>query len=113
MIERAAAQRPRNGFITDSLGWVYFILQRYDEAVEPLERAVALEPVDPVINDHLGDAYWMVGRAREAEFQWNRALSFDPDDADRARILRKLEVGLDEVRAEEGYVPLQEAANVD
>ncbi|MEL6583417.1 MAG: tetratricopeptide repeat protein [Pseudomonadota bacterium] len=113
MIERAAAQRPSNGFIVDSLGWVYFILQRYDEAVEPLERAVALEPIDPVINDHLGDAYWMVGREREAEFQWNRALSFDPEPEDRTRILRKLEVGLDAVRLEEGYVPLQEARNVD
>lgn len=114
MIETAAAQEPDNGFITDSLGWVYFIRERYGDAVKPLERAVALEPVDPVINDHLGDAYWMVGRQREAEFQWNRALSFNPEPEDRVRILRKLELGLDFVRAEEAAAASHgEAPDVD
>ena len=59
-------------------------------------------PVDPIVNDHLGDVYWAVGRKREARFQWNRALSFDPEDADQARIVKKLEIGLDQVLIEEG-----------
>ena len=115
MIERAVEQRPNSGFIVDSLGWVYFILERFEEAVPVLERAVALEPVDPVINDHLGDAYWMAGRKREAEFQWHRALSFDPEPKERARILRKLDVGLYKVRAAEAAEreTLQDARNVD
>nr|WP_246413702.1 tetratricopeptide repeat protein [Rubricella aquisinus] len=103
MIQSAVEQRPDSGYIIDSLGWVYFQLGRYDEAVDPMEQAVALEPIDPVINDHLGDVYWMVGREREAEFQWRRALSFDPEPEERARILRKLDIGLDAVRAEEGH----------
>jgi len=45
--------------------------------------------------------YWMVGRKLEARFQWRRALSFEPTETDATRILRKLEVGLDEVMAEE------------
>jgi len=114
MIERAAAARPDSGYIIDSLGWVLFQLGRYDEAVEHMERAAELMPVDPVVNDHLGDVYWAVGRTLEAQFQWKRALSFvDPDDpdgeADPDRIRRKLEVGLDEVRAEEGAPPLRVA----
>lgn len=106
MIQRAVAGRPNDGYITDSLGWVYYRLGRYDEAVVQMERAVELVPVDPVINDHLGDVYWAVGRKREAEFQWHRALSFDPDPADATRIRRKLEVGLDAVLKEEGAAPL-------
>ncbi len=106
MIKRAVAGDPQNGAIVDSLGWVYFRLGRYDEAVEQLERASALLPTDPVINDHLGDAYWAVGRKREARFQWSRALSFDPEEDESDRIRRKLEVGLDEVLAEEGAEPL-------
>jgi tetratricopeptide (TPR) repeat protein len=102
MIETAAAARPDNGAIVDSLGWVYFQLGRYDEAVVELERAASLEPVDPVINDHLGDALWAVGREIEARFQWQRALSFDPTEADAVRIRAKLEKGLDAVLAEEG-----------
>jgi tetratricopeptide (TPR) repeat protein len=114
MIERAVAARPDSGYIVDSLGWVLYRLGRYDEAVGHMERAVELMPVDPVVNDHLGDVYWAVGRIREAEFQWSRALSFiDPKDtdgeADPERIRRKMEVGLDQVLAEEGAAPLQVA----
>ena len=57
---------------------------------------------DPIVNDHLGDAYWAVGRKNEARFQWRSALSFDPEEIEEARILRKLEVGLDQVLSEEG-----------
>ncbi len=111
MIERAVAARPGDGFITDSLGWVYYRLGRYGEAVVQMERAIELIPVDPVINDHLGDVYWAVGRKLEAEFQWSRALSFVAGDADLNevnpdRIRRKLEVGLDVVLQEEGADPL-------
>lgn len=98
MIEVAVRKQPNDGYIRDSLGWVYFQLGKYEESVPKLERAVELLAVDPIINDHLGDAYWMVGRKLEAEFQWKRALSFKPEDKDAARIRRKLEVGLDQVR---------------
>lgn len=97
MIRTAVSKRPNDGYITDSLGWVYYRLGKFAEAVDPMERAVELLPVDPIINDHLGDAYWMVGRILEARFQWRRALSFEPEEADAKRIRRKLEVGLDEV----------------
>ncbi|WP_281984320.1 tetratricopeptide repeat protein [Thalassorhabdomicrobium marinisediminis] len=105
MIEAAAAARPDNGAIVDSLAWVYFTLGRYQEAVEPMERAAELEPNDPILSDHLGDVYWMVGRKVEARFQWRRALSFDPEEAEAERIRRKLEVGLDAVYAAEGVTP--------
>ncbi len=106
MIERAVAARPEDGYVTDSLGWALFTLGRYQDAVAPMERATLLEAVDPILNDHLGDVYWAVDRKREAEFQWRRALSFDPEPEDAARIRRKLEVGLDAVRQEEGAKPL-------
>ena len=94
MLRRAVEQRPEDGFIVDSLGWVYYRLGVYEKAVEYLERAVALRPSDPVINDHLGDAYWKVGRRREARFQWHRALDLDPTAEASAQIKSKLESGL-------------------
>ncbi|MDA8747190.1 tetratricopeptide repeat protein [Litoreibacter sp.] len=105
MIQQAVAIRPESGYITDSLGWVFYRLGRYDEAVAPMETAVSLVPVDPIINDHLGDVYWKVGRTREAEFQWRRALSFEPEEVEADRIRRKLEVGLDVVLEEEAATP--------
>lgn len=101
MIEQAVEQRPEDGFIVDSLGWVQFRRGDFEDAVVNLERAVELEPVDPVINDHYGDALWMVGRRTEARFQWKRALSFEPEDDEAVRIRRKLAEGLDTLLAEE------------
>ncbi|AML51223.1 tetratricopeptide repeat protein [Falsihalocynthiibacter arcticus] len=101
MIEKAVEARPEDGYIIDSLAWAYYKLGRYEEAAELMEKAAQLEPVDPVVSDHLGDALWMVNRKIEADFQWRRALSFEPEEKDADRIRRKLEVGLDEVLADE------------
>ncbi len=94
MVEKAVEQRPTDGYIVDSLGWAFYRLGEFDDAVEHLERAVGLRPEDPVINDHLGDALWRVGREREATFQWRRALALEPEAEDVPRIREKLEKGL-------------------
>ena len=94
MLERAVKLRPRDGYIVDSLGWVYYRLGRYDEAVVQLERAVELRPQDPTINDHLGDALWRVGRKNEARFQWHRALSLDPEEDQVPVIEKKINKGM-------------------
>lgn len=107
MIERAVAGDPSSGYILDSLAWALFRMGRYVESLPHMERAVEMMPTDAILNDHLGDVYYAVGRYREARFQWRRALSFAPaDDLDEARIRRKLEVGLEAVRAEAGEPPL-------
>ncbi|MFG1417813.1 tetratricopeptide repeat protein [Xanthobacter sp. V0B-10] len=97
MIRKAVSLRPDDGPIVDSLGWAYYRLGRYDEAVGELERAVELMPQDPVINDHLGDAYWKVGRRLEAGFQWNHARDLKPEPEDLAKIVKKIDGGLDAV----------------
>ena len=94
MIEKAHEMEPTSGPIVDSLGWVYFLLGRYDDAVAKLEQAVTLEPNDAVITDHLGDAYWMVGRRLEARYQWERALGYDIDDDHAQKVHDKLSYGL-------------------
>ena len=94
MLRRAVEQRPNSGHIVDSLGWAFFRLGRYEEAVPLLERAVELLPEDPVILDHLGDGYWRVGRQREAEFQWQRALRHKPDADLKIEIEKKLRQGM-------------------
>ncbi len=95
MLFRAVELRPRDGYIVDSLGWVYYRMGQYDDAVRELERAAVLRPQDPVINDHLGDALWRVGRIREARFQWRRALSFEPEPDRVEAIETKQRQGLD------------------
>src|SRR5450631_3256260 len=96
MIKRAVEQRPEDGYIVDSLGWVYFRLGNYDEAMKQLERAVELKPDDPTINDHLGDVYWRLGRTIEAQFQWSHARDLKPEPDELAKIQEKLKTGLAE-----------------
>ncbi len=94
MIRKAVKLRPRAGFIVDSLGWAYYKLGRYDEAVVELEKAIQILPQDPVVNDHLGDAYWKTGRKIEAKFQWQHALDAKAEEEDAAKIRQKLIVGI-------------------
>jgi tetratricopeptide (TPR) repeat protein len=97
MIQKAVAAAPNDGYIIDSLGWAYYRLGRYDDAVVQLEQAVQLRSTDPEINDHLGDAYWQAGRKLEARFQWNIAASVDKDGVVKERVALKLKDGLDAV----------------
>jgi tetratricopeptide (TPR) repeat protein len=90
LIQRAAARRPNDGAITDSLGWVLFRQGNVQEATKLLERAVGLEPEDPTINEHLGDAYWASGRKIEAQYQWRRALTLNPAPEDAAKLEAKI-----------------------
>lgn len=99
MIKTAVELRPTDGYIVDSLGWVYYRLGRFEEAVKELERAIELRPADPVINDHLGDAYWMVGRRNEARFQWNHARDLGPEEKELPKILDKIANGLKDAPA--------------
>jgi tetratricopeptide (TPR) repeat protein len=96
MLHRAVELRPDDGYIVDSLGWAHFKLGHYEEATKELERAIDLKPSDPVINDHLGDAYWKVGRKLEAQFQWNHARDLKPEPEDLAKILKKINTGLED-----------------
>ncbi|MBC8717997.1 tetratricopeptide repeat protein [Ochrobactrum sp. Marseille-Q0166] len=94
MIKQAVELRPQDGYIVDSLGWAYYKLGRYPEAVVELEKAVKLRPEDPTINDHLGDAYWRTGRQLEATFQWNHAIAGKPEPEELVKIEEKLKNGL-------------------
>ena len=98
LIRKAVELRPSDGYIVDSLGWAYYRLGRYEEAVTELERAVGLMPDDAILNDHLGDAYWRVGRKLEATFQWNHARDLDPEPDLLAEVLKKLSDGLPPVQ---------------
>jgi Flp pilus assembly protein TadD len=95
LIERAAALRPGDGGIIDSLGWMQLRLGEIDKAVISLERAVSLEPKDPTIMSHLGDALWRQGRRIEARFRWREAIAMAVAADERRQLQARLDFGLD------------------
>ena len=91
LIKEALKYKPDDGFITDSLGWVYFKKGLFDKAVELLEKAVALEPDDPIILEHLGDAYLEIDQKEKAlEFYKRSLLKKEKDKADLEKKIRVL-----------------------
>ena len=90
MIVDAYNQSPNDGHILDSMGWAFYRLGMYDNAITYMEKAAELEPANATISNHLGDAYWFGGRKNEASFQWNHVLTMKDETK---------EVDYDEVRA--------------
>ncbi|HEY3639308.1 MAG TPA: tetratricopeptide repeat protein [Rhizomicrobium sp.] len=90
MLEKARSLSPFDGYIVDSVGWAYYRLGRYGDAVKTLENAIQLVPGDATVNAHLGDAYWKVGRKLDAQFQWSHALAFGPDPSQKVELEKKL-----------------------
>lgn len=74
MTTQAVAGEPENSAYRDSLGWAFYRLGNYDDAIRELEKAVASDDPDGEILDHLGDAYFKAGRADEGIATWKRAL---------------------------------------
>jgi len=57
LIKTALKVKPNDGYITDSLGWVYYKKGEIDQALMTLEKAYRLVSDDPIILEHLGDIY--------------------------------------------------------
>ncbi len=79
MIKKALSLKPGDGFITDSLGWVYFKKNRIEEAIKYLKEAAAILPEDAAIAEHLGDAYAKGGKLKDAMEQYQKAQKLKPD----------------------------------
>ncbi|MCS6952989.1 MAG: tetratricopeptide repeat protein [Bryobacterales bacterium] len=98
LIAKAVEIEPHNGAYLDSLGWVYFRMDRLEEAEKYLRKALERVPRDPTVNDHLGDVLARQGRWKEAIAQWSLALKeweasapSEYDAAEVAKIQKKLE----------------------
>ena len=57
LVKKALSLSPDDGYITDSLGWIFYKKGLFEEAVTYLKKATELAPDDPTILEHLGDAY--------------------------------------------------------
>ena len=75
LISRAHRLKPEDGYITDSLGWVYYQMGQYENAIKYLEKAARLTSFETIISDHLGDAYMKMDRHREALTAFEKAVA--------------------------------------
>ncbi|MDA0825152.1 MAG: tetratricopeptide repeat protein [Proteobacteria bacterium] len=78
LIEKALRLKPEEPAFIDSMGWVLYRLNRYEEAIDYLEQAFERFPNDEVAA-HLGEVLWQSGKTRRAKRVWKEALSETPD----------------------------------
>ncbi|MBF0173115.1 MAG: tetratricopeptide repeat protein [Magnetococcales bacterium] len=91
LIQKASQLAPGDGFISDSLGWVLYRLNRLEEALVRMREAVRLEADDPVIREHLGDILFAMGKKDEALEVWKKALSLDASNEELQKKINRNE----------------------
>ena len=96
MLKKAYSLKSDDPYITDSIGWAYFLIENYVDAEQYIKKAVELMPEDPIVNDHYGDILWKLKRNIQARYFWNYVLSLDETSEDvREKINIKIINGLD------------------
>ena len=91
LVRQAMQLSPHSGAIVDSLGWGYYKLGQYEQALSFVEQAVQMEPSDAEVNEHLGDVYQAMGRTAEARYEWQRVLTLNATPRELASVKAKLE----------------------
>ena len=103
LIKNALELKPDDGYITDSLGWVYYKKELFSKATPLLEKAAKLTDYDPVITEHLADSLKKESRLEKALEMYKKALenAEEAEEADRAKIEKKIRDITQELHAEE------------
>jgi tetratricopeptide (TPR) repeat protein len=105
LVQRALELRPDDGFITDSLGWIYYMRARpliergelaegrelLERSLLELHKAAEMTGGDPVISEHLGDVYLLLEDKRRALENYEEALTLDPRENEQPELLGKVE----------------------
>ena len=77
MLMRAYELRKNDPYITDSVGWGYYLIGDFINAEKYLRKAVELMPDDPIVNDHYGDVLWQLDRKLQAKYFWEHVLELE------------------------------------
>jgi Tfp pilus assembly protein PilF len=77
MAKIAIEKEPLNSSFLDTIGWVYFKLEDYENAKLYLEKAIEVAGERAVIMDHLGDVLFKMGNKNLAMEFWQKAYDLD------------------------------------
>jgi Tfp pilus assembly protein PilF len=83
LILEALKYKPNDGFITDSLGWVYYKKGDYPKALHYLKKAAEIVPDDPVILEHVGDAYIKLNDKTNALKYYQKSMTLRTKEKDK------------------------------
>jgi len=87
---RALDLQPNDGYILDTVGWVYFKKGQTEEAIRYLETAYRQKPNESIIAEHLGDAYYVYELHSKAKEMYLRAVALETDESKANKIRAKI-----------------------
>ncbi len=96
MIQKAHKQKENDPYITDSVGWGFYLIGDYINAEKYLKKALQLMPDDPIVNDHYGDVLWKLDKKLQAKYYWQAVLGLEEtEDEMKSKVKSKLLEGLE------------------
>lgn len=88
MATKAVESDPQNPSFLDTLGWVYFKMENYDEARQYIQESIGTGSASAEVLEHMGDVLEALGDEEKAMDWWEKALEKDPS---RTHLSKKLE----------------------
>ena len=85
MVKAALEIEPEDGYIMDSMAWVYYRMGQHKKALEVLLEATRRVPRDPVIQEHLGDIYLSLGKKAKAAEAYQKALEYEHNEPEKIK----------------------------
>lgn len=92
MVKVAVDEEPENSSYLDTMGWVYFKMDKFEEAKNYIEKAIEFDGGNATLLDHLGDIYFKLDEKDKAKELWEKALRIDKT---LVNIQKKIEKGLE------------------
>lgn len=90
LARRALEIQPNDGYIMDTIGWIYFKKGEIKPAIRYLEAAYQKKPTESIVAEHLGDAYYKYQMVQKAKKMYLKAVEIEKDNKKVKRIRRKI-----------------------
>jgi Tfp pilus assembly protein PilF len=74
---QAIEAEPNNDSYLDTVGWVYFRLGKYDEAMKYISKAISVGGASATVYEHMGDIHYKLGDKKKAEDFWKQSLEMN------------------------------------
>lgn len=79
MSQRSITFQPENSSFLDTLGWIYYKLEDYENASKYIQLSIENGGSSATILEHMGDVYEKLGKKDEAREWWEKAYNIDPE----------------------------------
>ena len=89
-IKKAVELMPDDGYIRDSLGWVYFKMGDVKQAIIELKKASEMVEDDPVIKEHLGDVYLQTNQSEKALAAYEASYELYEEEEKKKKVADKI-----------------------